>query len=103
MRPSLGSVPSAQILIIDDEPVANRLHARLLESQGHKLAQVTSAAAAFSAMRSSPPDLIVCDVMMPTMDGIEFAHLARSTPELRDVPIILISGLADRETRIRAR
>lgn len=102
MRPGRGSVPSADIMLVDDDPIAIKMHGQLLASQGHHIVSVESAKEALAAVVANPPDLIVSDVMMMHVDGIELARSLRALPAMRDVPIMLISVLDDRETRVRA-
>jgi diguanylate cyclase (GGDEF)-like protein len=56
---------------------------------------------AYKKVLESVPDLILCDLVMPSVDGFKFLSLLRARPELRDVPVILLTGKTDVETKIR--
>lgn len=83
----------SKILVIDDEDEV-RLAARLsLESGGHEVVEVNGGIAAMKLLKeNSFFDLIVCDVMMPGIGGLELCQLVRLDPELKDIPFIFLSG-----------
>jgi len=83
----------SKILVIDDEDEV-RLAGRLsLEAGGHDVVEVTSGIAAMKLLKeNSYFDLIVCDVMMPGIGGLELCQLVRLDPELKDIPFIFLSG-----------
>jgi diguanylate cyclase (GGDEF)-like protein len=56
---------------------------------------------AFKKVMASKPDLILCDLIMPTVDGLKFLTMLYSRPEFRDVPVIMLTGRADSESKIR--
>jgi len=71
----------ARILIVDDEPDIRFMMRLILESAGHKVTDARHGAAGLESVKSAPPDLVITDVMMPTMDGLEFIERLRSNPE----------------------
>jgi DNA-binding response OmpR family regulator len=83
----------SKILIIDDEDEV-RLAGRLsLEAGGHDVVEVTGGIAAMKLLKeNSYFDLIVCDVMMPGIGGLELCQLVRLDPELKEIPFIFLSG-----------
>lgn len=80
----------AIILIIDDESSIRRSLRRILEPDGHEILEAEDGLAALRLEESTLPDLVITDVFMPEMDGIEFLldHQERHP----DIPIIAISG-----------
>ena len=72
---------------------------RLLRLNGEVLA-VPDGEAALQAVRTRKPDLLVTDIMMPGLDGLGLLRAMRADPELRDVPIIMLSARAGEESRI---
>jgi cyclic di-GMP phosphodiesterase len=93
-----GSV--SLILIVDDEPSARRALESLLAGEGHGLAFATSGAEALLLAKRLEPDLILLDVMMPGMDGLEYLRLIRNIPRLAEIPVILVTALDDRASRL---
>ncbi len=83
----------AKILIVDDEVVNRILLTRILKNQ-HLLLEADSAATALSILERETVDLILLDVMMPGMNGLETLSLLRSKPATQDTPVVLISALS---------
>jgi CheY-like chemotaxis protein len=78
--------------VVDDEPDQRFLLRRILERAGHEVVEAGDGAAALRSARESPPDLVVTDVMMPVMDGVELIRRLRSEPATAVVPILSVSG-----------
>ncbi len=89
------------ILIVDDEPSGRETLAALLHKQGYQLAYASDGRGALAQAAALNPDLILLDVMMPGMDGFEVCRHLRSTPGLAEVPVILITALDDRDSRLQ--
>jgi PAS domain S-box-containing protein len=88
------------ILIVDDEPSGRETLAALLHTQGYQLAFAGNGREALAQATALNPDMILLDVMMPEMDGYEVCRRLRGTPRLAEVPIILITALDDRDSRL---
>jgi CheY-like chemotaxis protein len=84
------------VLVIDDEPDVRFLIRRILEGAGHDVVEAGHGAAGMKAVRRSPPDLVVTDLMMPVMSGSELIVLLRSDPETAAIPILVVSADARR-------
>jgi CheY-like chemotaxis protein len=81
-----------RILVVDDEPDQRFLLRRIFEKAGHEVTDVCDGAAALRAVRESPPDLVVTDVMMPVMGGAELIRRLRSEPATAAIPILAASA-----------
>jgi putative two-component system response regulator len=90
-----------RILVVDDNPDNIMLTRELLGSRGYDVTTATSAEAAQAAIQRQHPDLILLDVIMPGKTGYELCHELKSNPETRLIPVVMITGLTDREDRIR--
>src|SRR4051812_23734719 len=90
-----------RILVVDDNPDNIILTRELLGSRGYDVTTATSAEAAQAAIRAQHPDLILLDVIMPGKTGYELCHELKEDPETRLIPVVMITGLTDREDRIR--
>ena len=82
----------AKILVVDDEPDQRFLLRRIFERAGHEVTDAGHGAAALPAVRDWPPDLVVTDMMMPVMDGVELIRRLRSEPATAAIPILAASG-----------
>jgi len=91
----------ARVLIADDEEPARRLLGSLLREEGCTTYTVASGAEALERVTEIRPDLILLDVMMPGMDGFEATRRLKECPETKNIPVILITALEDRDSRIR--
>lgn len=84
------------ILVVDDEPDLRFLLRRVFEGAGHTVVEAGNGADALTSLRRSPPDLVVTDVMMPVMDGLELIRQIRGDPMTKAIPVVAVSGHADR-------
>jgi signal transduction histidine kinase len=78
----------ADILVVDDRSVNRDLLVGLLAPQGHRLFEADDGQEALRIAQQQRPDLVICDILMPTMDGYEFVRLLRQLPELAGVRVI---------------
>jgi PAS domain S-box-containing protein len=89
------------ILIVDDEPVGRDTLEALLTSQGYQLAFASNGPETLAQARALTPDLILLDIMMPGMDGFEVCRRLRADPLVAEVPVILVTALDDRDSRLQ--
>ena len=82
----------AKILVVDDEPDARFLLRYAFERAGHEVSEAANGQAALQAIADSRPDLVVTDVMMPVMDGVELIRRLRANPDTAHIPILCVSG-----------
>ncbi len=93
------AAPSARILLADDNADMRDYVKRLLSSR-FEVETVANGVAAMRAVQAKAPDLVLTDVMMPEMDGFELLRRLRSNPATQEIPIILLSARAGKESRI---
>lgn len=89
------------VLIVDDEPLGRDSLEALLINHGFQLAFAANGAETLAQAAELIPDLILLDVMMPDMDGFEVCRRLRQDPVLTDVPVVLVTALDDRDSRLR--
>lgn len=89
------------ILVVDDEVGALTLIGIMLERGGFSVLKAKDAQDALAVLDQSLPDLIILDVMMPGMDGIELCSVIRNRPETLEVPILILSARNDAESVMR--
>ncbi len=91
-----------KILVVDDDDEALELEATLLESAGHKVLRSHTGSEALTIAKQDAPDVVVADMMMPEMDGLELCRLLREVDELSDTKIIFVTAKAYEFDRVRA-
>src|SRR3981189_1995212 len=97
MRGSTGTVhsrprPGPRILIVDDALDVRQLHARFLHGTGMEVSTAENGTMALDAARRSVPDVIVTDVSMPVMDGLDLCRRLRADVATRDVGVVVVTG-----------
>ena len=85
-----------RILIVDDEPQACQILSRLIRHFGHETDWKTGGAEALAYLDETPVDLLILDVMMPGMDGMEVLRRIRAEPKTAATPVVMFSAVADR-------
>lgn len=84
----------ARVLIIEDNPANLELMTYLLRAFGHVPVSATDGREGVEAAARETPDLILCDIHLPGLDGNEVARLLKKDPCLRNVPLIAVTALA---------
>lgn len=90
-----------RVLLVDDDPRNLALLARLLGPLGHELVRAEDGESALSAFDAFKPDLVLLDLVMPGLNGIEVASRIRSKTNADHVPIIILSAHSEQEIRLR--
>jgi two-component system cell cycle response regulator DivK len=94
----------ARVLVVEDNPANMTLAVFLLKSAGHVVLTAVDAEAGLSLARVEQPDLILMDIQLPGMDGLEAIGLLKASEATRGIPVIALTALAMKgdEARIRA-
>ncbi len=85
---------STCILVVDDNPTNLKLASELLEMEGYEVLRASDAEEAQSILGEARPELILMDIALPGMDGLELTRKLKSTPGLAHIPIIALSAFA---------
>ena len=91
------------LMVVDDDQFMRGLLTRVLEAADYQVVAVASATEALSALRRRPPDLIIMDVNLPDLNGIEVTRRLKLTTEHADIPVIMLTGQSERQTLIASR
>ena len=83
---------TAHILVVDDEPDIHTVLGRLLTKEGYSVESAYSAEEAFKAIAETKPDLVILDIMMPKVSGIEVCNRLKSDPATQDIVILIVSA-----------
>ena len=90
-----------KVLVVDDNAASRMTAVALLAMEGYQVIEAESGATAVDLVNHKQPDLILLDVMMPEMDGFEVCQIVKQDEQTRLIPVIFITALSDRRSRIR--
>jgi putative two-component system response regulator len=91
------------VLVVEDDAAVSNVFARMLSAEGYSVQTVQDADSARDAIEHQPPDVILLDVMLPGTDGFSLCRCIKDNASTRLTPVILVTALADRESRINGR
>jgi DNA-binding response OmpR family regulator len=89
----------AKILVVDDDIHATTLFDTLLTAKGYDAVIVNDSATAFDIAKSTNPDLIILDLMMPEPNGYEVCKTLRADPRFSKIPIVIFTAMGDNESK----
>ena len=84
--------PPCPVLLVEDDPATRALTRHMLKKEGWRVSEAENGRVALECMKRERPSLIVLDLMMPEMDGFEFADAIRAHPEWRTIPIVVLTA-----------
>ncbi len=90
-----------QLLLVDDDPNLILLVKDYLEFRGYDVIAAESGNEALEILKQHNPDLIICDVMMPDMDGYSLVKAIRSDSKIKSIPVLLLSAKGQNQDRIK--
>lgn len=104
LAPPSVEVPTprlASVLVVDDAAVVRQLERSILERAGYDVRTASDGNDALSQLAVAPSDLVITDIEMPGMDGFALTEAIRSTPNLTNTPVLILSSRASEESRRR--
>ena len=90
-----------RVLLVDDSLIAREAEAALLRALGHEVDEAADGEEGFRKLQAGRYDLLVTDVQMPVLDGIDLTRRVKATPELRKIPVLILSSLESQQDRRR--
>jgi signal transduction histidine kinase len=93
---------TARILVVDDDERNRRLLRAMIEADDHAVVEASDGEQALELARLDPPDAILLDIMMPGIDGYEVARRLKADAATRAIPIVMLTALDDRGSRVAA-
>jgi len=88
------------VFVVDDEPDVVELLETVLGLEGYRVTSVTEGRVALRRVLADPPDLLILDLMMPDMDGMELLKLLRLDPRGARVPVLIVSAKSGQKDQI---
>jgi CheY-like chemotaxis protein len=98
----MAEMASRRILIVDDNPTNLKLVAYLVRASGYDVTTAEDAEAALAALAHQPPDLILMDIQLPGIDGLELTRRLKADPATAHIPIVAVTAYAMQSDRERA-
>lgn len=89
-----------KILIVDDDPLISRMYEKKLSNDGYRIETASDGEEGLAKAIRGKPDLILLDVMMPKMNGVETLKALQREPSTKNIPIFILTNLGDREEDI---
>ena len=86
-----------KILIVDDEEILRRIYSDRLTFEGFDVDSAADGEAALSKIKSSAPNLVLLDILMPKLNGLQVLEQLNANPELKKIPVIVLSNVANDE------
>jgi two-component system chemotaxis sensor kinase CheA len=96
-----GPPPQLSVVVVDDTLMVRELQRSILERGGYTVRTAADGAQALAMLNEKPADLVVTDVEMPNLDGLQLIHSIRAHPRLANVPVLIVSSHGTEEDRQR--
>ncbi|MBC7373469.1 MAG: response regulator transcription factor [Frankiales bacterium] len=93
---------AVQVLVVEDDPSVRGLLQTLLSAEGYEVQTASDGLAGLVKATSSPPAVVLLDLMMPDLGGVRVLEEMRDDPELADIPVIVVTGQVDAVPGMRA-
>ncbi len=91
----MGMGEMTRILVCDDDPIVLRATSRVLRSAGYDVSEALTGETCLQAIQEKRPDMLLLDVMLPDINGIEICKRIKADPNLRTIFVVLLSGLTE--------
>src|SRR5690348_4240036 len=90
MRCTVDNLP--KVLVVDDDPAILEICSDLLQTEGYTVSVATNGQQALEQLRTDPPQVILMDIMMPVLDGVEACRQVKANPVTAAIPVVLMSA-----------
>jgi DNA-binding response OmpR family regulator len=91
----------SKILLVEDDPMVVKMYQRKLTMEGFSLTLAFNGEEGLEALKKDKPDIVLLDVMMPKMNGIEMLKIVKADANLKDVPVVILTNLGDRQEDVQ--
>lgn len=89
--------PAVKVLLVEDDNLIQEMYETILKLRNFEVELASDGVEGLEKTRALKPDVILLDVMMPKMNGLEMLEKLKNDPQIRDIPVIMLSNLADDE------
>jgi CheY-like chemotaxis protein len=91
----------SKILLVEDDPMVVKMYQRKLTMDGFDLTLAFNGEEGLEALKKNKPDIVLLDVMMPKMNGIEMLKIIKGDPAFKDLPVVILTNLGDRQEDVQ--
>jgi CheY-like chemotaxis protein len=91
------SMGEGKVLLVEDDKMIARTYIRKLALEGFRIAAASNGEEGLAALEKDRPDIILLDIMMPKMNGIETLKRIKANPAYKDLPVVILTNLGDRD------
>jgi CheY-like chemotaxis protein len=91
-----------KVMVVDDAELSRLMLSRLLQREGYEVVGASNGLEALHTLEHALPDLVLLDVMMPDLDGLQLLEIFHEHPDWKKLPVIMLSALSDTHTIRRA-
>ena len=84
-----------KVLLVDDDPMMAKMYQRFLEGEGFEFAAAFNGEEGLAVIKKDRPDIILLDIMMPKMSGLATLKVIKADPNLKDIPVVILTNLGD--------
>jgi DNA-binding response OmpR family regulator len=85
----------AKVLLVEDDPLISRMYLKVFTFEGFEIQLAENGQLGLDKLKEFPADILLVDVMMPVMNGVEMLAALKLDPATRDIPVIMLTNLAD--------
>lgn len=89
------------LLIVEDDPLLLRMYQDKFLKEGHKIRVATNGEDALEKIKDERPDVVVLDIMMPKMDGFQMLSTIKADPDLKNIPVIMLTNLSGEDAAMK--
>jgi CheY-like chemotaxis protein len=87
----------SKILIVEDDPLMSRMYQKIFAFEGYEVEAAADGAEGIEKIRASKPSLVLLDIMMPEMNGLQVLDKLKADPETQKIPVIMLTNLAGQQ------
>jgi len=93
----------AKILLVEDDPFLTNMYKTRFQGEGHEVTVASDGETALTLLKQAPPQLVILDVMLPKLGGFSILEEMQKSEELKKVPVIVLSNLANEDSITKAK
>jgi CheY-like chemotaxis protein len=87
----------AKILVVEDDPLMSRMYQKIFTFEGYEVEMAGDGEEGLEKVRSSKPTLVLMDIMMPKMNGLQALEKLKADPETKSIPVVMLTNLAGQQ------